>query len=159
MKLIWDAPQDLKTERKFDEIILPKGVYTFKITKAEFAADQYKKNEFNKDGMSLKLWLDTEFQGNNKRIFATIGVDKPWIINTVVIACNLPAVKKGGSLNEQSLVDAEIKASIDQYTSKVGKISNIVNAYLPAHPAGTDAVLNELSKRFNAPVADMDIPF
>ena len=159
MKLIWDAPQELKTDRKFEEIILPKGVYTFKISKAEFAPDQYKKNEFNKDGMSLKLWLDTEFQGNNKRIFATIGVDKPWIINTVVIACNLPAVKKGGSLNEQSLVDVEIKASIDQYTSKVGKVSNIVNAYLPAHPAVTDAVLKELDKRFNAPVADMDIPF
>ena len=90
MKLIWDAPQDLKTDRKFEEIILPNGVYTFTITKAEFAADKYKVNEFNKDGMSLKLWLDTEFQGNSKRIFATIGVDTPHEINTVVIACNLP---------------------------------------------------------------------
>jgi hypothetical protein len=156
MKLIWDAPQDLKTDRKFEEIILPKGVYTFKITKAEFAADQYKKNEFNKDGMSLKLWLDTEFQGNNKRIFATIGVDKPFEINTVMIACNLFAVKKGGSLNEQSLVDAEIKASIDQYTSKVGKISNIVKAYLPAHPAGH---ASGHASPIDVPVADMDIPF
>ena len=34
MKLIWDAPQDLKTDRKFEEIILPNGVYTFTITKA-----------------------------------------------------------------------------------------------------------------------------
>ena len=156
MKLIWDAPQDLKTDRKFEEIILPNGVYTFTITKAEFAPDQYKKNEFNKDGMSLKLWLDTEFQGNNKRIFATIGVDKPHEINTVVIACNLPPVKKGGSLNEQSLVDAEIKASIDQYTSKVGKISNIVNAYLPAHPAGH---ASGHASPIDVPVADMDIPF
>ena len=156
MKLIWDAPQDLKTDRKFEEIILPKGVYTFKITKAEFAADQYKKNEFNKDGMSLKLWLDTEFQGSNKRIFATIGVDKPHEINTVVIACNLPPVKKGGSLNEQSLVDAEIKASIDQYTSKVGKVSNIVKAYLPAHPAGHASGHHS---PIDVPVADMDIPF
>ena len=153
MKLIWDAPQDLKTDRKFEEVILPKGVYTFTITKAEFAADQYKKNEFNKDGMSLKLWLDTLFQGNNKRIFATIGVDKPWEINTVVIACNLPAVKKGGSLNEQSLVDVEIMASIEQYTSKIGKISNIVNQYLPAHPAATTKHADPV------PVADMDIPF
>ena len=156
MKLIWDAPQELKTDRKFEEVILPKGVYTFKISKAEFAADQYKKNEFNKDGMSLKLWLDTEFQGNNKRIFATIGVDKPWIINTVVIACNLPAVKKGGSLNEQSLVDVEIKASISQYTSKVGKISNIVDHYLAAHPAGH---ASGHASPIDVPVADMDIPF
>ena len=117
MKLIWDAPQDLKTDRKFEEIILPNGVYTFTITKAEFAADKYKINEFNKDGMSLKLWLDTEFQGNSKRIFATIGVDKPHEINTVVIACNLPPVKKGGSLNEQSLVDVIVQAKIEQYTS------------------------------------------
>ena len=153
MKLIWAAPQDLKTDRKFEEVILPKGVYTFTITKAEFAADQYKKNEFNKDGMSLKLWLDTLFQGNNKRIFATIGVDKPWEINTVVIACNLPAVKKGGSLNEQSLVDVEIMASIEQYTSKIGKISNIVKQYLPAHPAATTKHADPV------PVADMDIPF
>ena len=153
MKLIWDAPQELKTDRKFEEIILPKGVYTFKITKAEFAADQYKKNEFNKDGMSLKLWLDTEFQGSNKRIFATIGVDKPHEINTVVIACNLPPVKKGGSLNEQSLVDVIVQAKIEQYTSKVGKVSNIVKAYLPAHPAATTKHADPV------PVADMDIPF
>ena len=153
MKLIWDAPQDLKTDRKFEEIILPNGVYTFTITKAEFAPDKYKINEFNKDGMSLKLWLDTEFQGNNKRIFSTIGVDKPWEINTVVIACNLPAVKKGGSLNEQSLVDVIVQAKIEQYTSKVGKVSNIVKAYLPAHPAATTKHADPV------PVADMDIPF
>ena len=153
MKLIWDAPQDLKTDRKFEEIILPKGVYTFKITKAEFAADQYKKNEFNKDGMSLKLWLDTEFQGNSKRIFATIGVHEPHIINTVVIACNLPPLKRGGSLNEQSLMDVEIMASIEQYTSKVGKVSNIVKAYLPAHPAAVTKHADPV------PAADMDIPF
>ncbi len=153
MKLIWDAPQELKTDRKFEEIILPKGVYTFTITKAEFAADKYKVNEFNKDGMSLKLWLDTEFQGNSKRIFATIGVDKPWEINTVVLACNLPAVKKGGSLNEQSLVDVEIKAKISQYTSKVGKVSNIVDHYLPAHPAAVTKHADPV------PVDDMDIPF
>ena len=156
MKLIWDAPQDLKTDRKFEEIILPKGVYTFTIIKAEFAADKYKVNEHNKDGMSLKLWLDTEFQGNNKRIFATIGVDKPHEINTVVIACNLPAVKKGGSLNEQSLVDVEIKAKISQYTSKVGKVSNIVDHYLPAHPAGHQS---GHASPIVAPVDDMDIPF
>ena len=156
MKRIWDAPQDLKTDRKFEEIILPNGVYTFTITKAEFAADKYKINEFNKDGMSLKLWLDTEFQGNSKRIFATIGVDKPHEINTVVIACNLPAVKKGGSLNEQSLVDVEIMASIEQWTSKVGKVSNIVKAYLPAHPAGHASGHHS---PIDVPVADMDIPF
>ena len=153
MKLIWDAPQDLKTDRKFEEIILPNGVYTFTITKAEFAADKYKVNEFNKDGMSLKLWLDTEFQGNSKRIFATIGVDKPHEINTVVIACNLPAVKKGGSLNEQSLVDVQIKAKISQYTSKVGKVSNIVDYYLPAHPAATTKHADPV------PVDDTEIPF
>ena len=153
MKLIWDAPQELKTDRKFEEIILPNGVYTFTITKAEFAADKYKVNEFNKDGMSLKLWLDTEFQGNSKRIFATIGVDKPHEINTVVIACNLPPVKKDGSLNEQSLVDVEIMASIEQYTSKIGKVSNIVKAYLPAHPAAVTKHADPV------PAADMDIPF
>ena len=153
MKLIWDAPQELKTDRKFEEIILPKGVYTFKISKAEFAPDQYKKSEHNKDGMSLKLWLDTEFQGNNKRIFSTIGVHEPHIINTVVIACNLPPLKRGGSLNEQSLMDVEIMASIEQYTSKVGKVSNIVKAYLPAHPAATTKHADPV------PVADMDIPF
>ena len=153
MKLIWDAPQDLKTDRKFEEIILPNGVYTFTISKAEFAADKYKINEFNKDGMSLKLWLDTEFQGNSKRIFATIGVDKPHEINTVVIACNLPPVKKGGSLNEQSLVDVIVQAKIEQYTSKVGKVSNIVDHYLPAHPAAVTKHADPV------PVADMDIPF
>ncbi len=156
MKLIWDAPQDLKTDRKFEEIILPNGVYTFTITKAEFAADKYKVNEFNKDGMSLKLWLDTEFQGNNKRIFATIGVHEPHIINTVVIACNLPPLKRGGSLNEQSLMDVRVMASIEQYTSKVGKVSNIVKAYLPAHPAGHQS---GHASPIVAPVDDMDIPF
>ncbi len=153
MKLIWDAPQDLKTDRKFEEIILPNGVYTFTITKAEFAADKYKVNEHNKDGMSLKMWLDTEFEGNRKRIFATIGVDKPWEINTVLIACNLPPVKKGGSLNEQSLVDVRIMASIEQYTSKVGKVSNIVKAYLPAHAAAVTKHADPV------PAADIDIPF
>jgi len=156
MKLIWDAPQELKTDRKFEEIILPNGVYTFTITKAEFAADKYKVNEFNKDGMSLKLWLDTEFQGNNKRIFATIGVHEPHIINTVVIACNLPPLKRGGSLNEQSLMDVRVMASIEQYTSTVGKVSNIVKAYLPAHPAGQQA---GHASPIVAPVDDMDIPF
>ena len=153
MKLIWDAPQDLKTDRKFEEIILPNGVYTFTITKAEFAPDKYKINEFNKDGMSLKLWLDTEFQGNNKRIFATIGVDKPHDINDVVVACNLPPLKRGGSLNEQSLVDVKVSAVIQQYTSKVGKISNIVKQFKPAHPAAVTKHADPV------PAADMDIPF
>ena len=153
MKLIWDAPQDLKTDRKFEEVILPNGVYTFSITKAEFAPDKYKVNEHNKDGMSLKLWLDTEFQGNNKRIFATIGVHEPHIINTVVIACNLPPLKRGGSLNEQSLMDVRVMASIEQYTSKVGKVSNIVKAYLPAHPAAVTKHADPV------PVDDTEIPF
>ena len=153
MKLIWDAPQDLKTDRKFEEIILPNGVYTFTITKAEFAADKYKINEFNEDGMSLMLWLDTEFQGNRKRILATIGVDKPHEINTVVIACNLPPVKKGGSLNQLSLVDVIVQVKIEQYTSKVGNVSNIVKAYLPAHPAAVTKHADPV------PAADMDIPF
>lgn len=153
MKLIWDAPQELKTDRKFEEIILPNGVYTFTITKAEFAPDKYKINEFNKDGMSLKLWLDTEFQGNNKRIFATIGLDKPHDINDVVVACNLPPLKRGGSLNEQSLVDVKVSAVIQQYTSKVGKISNIVKSFKPAHPAAVTKHADPV------PAADMDIPF
>ena len=157
MKLIWDAPQELKTDRKFEEIILPKGVYTFKITKAEFAPDQYQVDkDFNKDGMSLKMWLNTDFQGHDKRVFATIGIHKPHIINTVILACNLPPLKRGGSLNEQSLVDVEIRASIRQYTSKVGKISNIVDHYLPAHPAGH---ASGHASPIDVPVADMDIPF
>ena len=157
MKLIWDAPQELKTDRKFEEIILPKGVYTFKITKAEFAPDQYQVDkDFNKDGMSLKMWLNTDFQGHDKRVFATIGIHKPHIINTVILACNLPPLKRGGSLNEQSLVDVEIMASIEQYTSKVGKVSNIVKAYLPAHPAGHASGHHS---PIDVPVADMDIPF
>ena len=154
MKLIWDAPQELKTDRKFEEVILPKGVYTFKITKAEFAPDQYQVDkDFNKDGMSLKMWLNTDFQGHDKRVFATIGIHKPHIINTVILACNLPPLKRGGSLNEQSLVDVEIMASIEQYTSKVGKVSNIVKAYLPAHPAAVTKHADPV------PAADMDIPF
>ena len=157
MKLIWDAPQELKTDRKFEEVILPKGVYTFKITTAEFAPDQYQVDkDFNKDGMSLKMWLNTDFQGHDKRVFATIGIHKPHIINTVILACNLPPLKRGGSLNEQSLVDVEIRASIRQYTSKVGKISNIVDHYLPAHPAGHASGHASPS---DVPVADMDIPF
>ena len=157
MKLIWDAPQELKTDRKFEEVILPKGVYTFKITKAEFAPDQYQVDkDFNKDGMSLKMWLNTDFQGHDKRVFATIGIHKPHIINTVILACNLPPLKRGGSLNEQSLVDVEIRASIRQYTSKVGKISNIVDHYLPAHPAGHTS---GHASPIDVPVADMDIPF
>jgi hypothetical protein len=154
MKLIWDAPQDLKTDRKFEEIILPNGVYTFTITKAEFAPDQYQVDkDFNKDGMSLKMWLNTDFQGHDKRVFATIGIHKPHIINTVILACNLPPLKRGGSLNEQSLVDVIVQAKIEQYTSKVGKVSNIVKAYLPAHPAATTKHADPV------PVADMDIPF
>ena len=157
MKLIWDAPQELKTDRKFEEIILPKGVYTFTITKAEFAPDQYQVDkDFNKDGMSLKMWLNTDFQGHNKRVFATIGIHKPHIINTVILACNLPPLKRGGSLNEQSLVDVEIKAKISQYTSKVGKVSNIVDHYLPAHPAGHQS---GHASPIVVPVDDMDIPF
>jgi hypothetical protein len=56
-------------------------------------------------------------------------------------------------LNEQSLMDVRVMASIDQYTSKVGKVSNIVKAYLPAHPAAVTKHADPL------PVDDMDIPF
>ena len=71
----------------------------------------------------------------------------------MVIACNLPPVKKGGSLNEQSLVDVIVQAKISQYTSKVGKVSNIVDHYLPAHPAAVTKHADPV------PAADMDIPF
>ena len=71
----------------------------------------------------------------------------------MVIACNLPPLKRGGSLNEQSLMDVRVMASIEQYTSKVGKVSNIVKAYLPAHPAAVTKHADPV------PVDDMDIPF
>lgn len=154
MKLIWNAPETKKTEKSFDEIILPDGIYDFEIVKSEFAPDRYQVRGSNKDGMSLKCWADTTYNGNRKRIFITIGIDRPYEINRLLRSCGASEVKNSqgydGQLNAESITHSACKLKIKRYTSKVGKISNIIEDYLPAIPA----------TKTSAPIADdSEIPF
>ena len=128
MKPVWDEKEK---NSNFKDILLDAGEYTAKIKKAEWTTSDYMKNDYNKTGACLSVWIDIEYDGDNKRIFDRISVTNPTKLNELRKAVGLKPVKKGDNFDGKPLVGKQVYVEVDQYTAKsTGKVSNIIKQYL-----------------------------
>jgi hypothetical protein len=128
MKPSWDEKEKRSS---YKDILLDAGEYTAKIKKAEWTTSEYMKTDYNPSGACLSVWVDIEYDGENKRIFDKISVTSPTKLNALREAVGLKPIKKGENFNEKPLVGKQVYVEIDQYTAKsTGKVSNIIKQYL-----------------------------
>lgn len=135
MKPVWDEKEN--NQKKFKEILLEAGEYTGTIKKAEWVQSQYMVNQYNPDGDCLSVWVDVETEDRDvKRLFDKISITNPTKLNLLRTAASLKPVRRDESFSdEKKLVGKTINIEVDEYTSKAGKVSNIIKEYSPALPA------------------------
>lgn len=105
-------------------IILENGVYEGKIVKAHWRESEYQVRPNNPLGECLSLWIDIEHNGLIKRIFCDIGInDKAKIAELM---------ESSGVSETTDLNNKKLNFAVEKYTSKVGKVSNIVRSFSPA---------------------------
>ena len=129
MKPVWEEKE--KNTRQFKEIIIEAGAYEGKIKKVEWIKSEYSVTQYNPDGVCLSVWIDISLEdGETKRVFDKISITNPSKLNELRLAAGLKSVKKGENFDEKPLQGKTIELEIDRYTSKAGKVSNIVKSYL-----------------------------
>ena len=130
MKLVWDEKEN--NGKKFSDAILEAGEYTGKIKKCDWIQNDYMISDYNPDGNCLSVWIDVQMDdGSAKRLFDKISVTNPSKLNSLRAAASLEPVKKGDNFNEKELLGKVVNVEVDEYTSKAGKVSNIVRDYSP----------------------------
>lgn len=134
MKPVWDEKENNK--KKFNDTVLEAGIYIGKIKKCEWVQSEYMINQYNPDGDCLSVWVDVELEdGGTKRLFDRISVTNPSKLNMLRTAVGLKPVKRNENFDETQLRGKVVNVEADEYTSKAGKVSNIIKDYLPAIPA------------------------
>jgi hypothetical protein len=110
--------------------IIEAGLYTADVKKAEVRESEYAKSKYNPDGVCLTLWLDTEDDdGEPKRLFSDLSsVAK---VNDFLLSINQKPVEDFQKINTKKIQGKTVMVEVDQYTSKAGKLSNIVKGFLP----------------------------
>ena len=156
MKPVWDEKEK---NSKFKDILLDAGEYTAKIKKAEWTTSEYLVNQYNKNGACLSVWIDIEYDGENKRIFDKISVTSPSKLNAIREAVGLKPIKKGDNFSEKPLVGKQIYVEVDQYTSKAGKVSNIIKQYLKDIEDDNNDYEEEVVRSYDNDEEDTRIPF
>jgi hypothetical protein len=131
MKPVWDEKEK---RSNYKDILLDAGEYVGKIKKAEWTTSEYLINDYNKSGTCLSVWVDIDYDGEIKRIFDKISITSPTKLNALLQAVGLTSVKKGENFNEKPLNGKQVYVEVDQYTSKAGKVSNIIKQYLKDAP-------------------------
>ena len=141
MKPIWDEKE--KNSKKFNDVLLEAGEYTGKIKKCNWTQSEYMINQYNPDGNCLSVWVDVQMDdGSSKRLFDRISVTNPSRLNALRTALSLKPIKKGDNFNEKELLGKMINIEVDEYTSKAGKVSNIIKEYSPVLPGETQEKWN-----------------
>lgn len=129
MKPVWDEKE--KKQSSFKDLIIDADEYTGTIKKVEWVNSPYSITEYNQDGLCLSVWIDIPTNGNQtKRIFDKIAVTSPTKLNELRQAVGLKPVAKGEDFDESEITGREIEVEVDKYTSKAGKVSNIVKRYI-----------------------------
>jgi hypothetical protein len=75
-------------------------------------------------------------------LFDRISVTNPSRLNALRTALSLKPIKKGDNFNEKELLGKMINIEVDEYTSKAGKVSNIIKEYSPVLPGETQEKWN-----------------
>ena len=156
MKPVWDEKEK---RSNYKDILLDAGEYTAKIAKAEWTTSEYLKSEYNKTGACLSVWVDIEYDGENKRIFDKISVTSPTKLNALREAVGLKPVKKGENFNEKPLNGKQVYVEIEQYTSKAGRVSNIIKQYLKDIPDDSVEYEEEQVRHPFGDDSDTGVPF
>ena len=148
MKPVWDEKE--KNSKKFNDVLLEAGEYTGKIKKCDWTQSEYMVNQYNPDGDCLSVWVDVQMDdGSSKRLFDRISVTNPSRLNSLRTALSLKPIKKGDNFNEKELLGKVVNIEVDEYTSKAGKVSNIIKDYSPMLPG-------EVQEKWNS---DKGVPF
>lgn len=134
MKPVWDEKED--NSKRFVDTVINAGEYTGKIKKVEWIQSEYMINQYNPDGDCLSVWVDVEGEEfGTKRLFDKISITNPSKLNSLRTAAGLSPVKRGDNFDEKDLRGRVIEVEVDEYTSKSGKVSNIIKSYSPSLPA------------------------
>jgi len=121
-------------KKKYKNIILSPGNYVGVIANVEWKNSIYCRNQKNEDGRCLSVWIDVRNdKDQKKRLFSDIPVDNLEKINQFRTAMGLKQLTKLEEFDLQDFLERTIETEVDVYTSKVGKKSNIVRAYLDAN--------------------------
>ena len=128
MKPVWEEKE--KKQSSFKDLIIDADEYTGNIKKVEWVNSPYSVTEYNQDGLCLSVWIDIPYDGQTKRIFDKISVTSPTKLNELRQAVGLQPIPKGGDFNESEILGKEVELEVDRYTSKAGKVSNIVKRYI-----------------------------
>jgi hypothetical protein len=159
MKPVWDEKEK---RSNYKDILLDSGEYTAKISKAEWTTSEYMITDYNAKGACLSVWIDINYDGENKRIFDKISVTSPTKLNALREAVGLKPVKKGENFNEKPLNGKQVYVEVEQYTSKAGKVSNIIKQYLKDIVEDSVAVAEEEDTRHSFDYdndSDLGVPF
>jgi hypothetical protein len=103
------------------------------------------------------VWVDIPYDGQTKRIFDKISITSPTKLNELRQAVGLQPVPKGGDFDESEILGKEIQLEVDRYTSKAGKVSNIVKRYIKQEPiVSKPSKSKKVSSVKSAPWGDND---
>ena len=138
MKPVWDEKESKQSS--FKDLIIDADEYTGTIKKVEWVNSPYSITEYNQDGLCLSVWIDIPTNvSQTKRIFDKIAVTSPTKLNELRQAVGLKPVAKGEDFDESEITGLQVEVEIDKYTSKAGKISNIVKRYIKQEPVVSKA--------------------
>ena len=138
--------------------LVPEGIHEMEIIHAEEGPNQWKITDDNPQGMCLKLRLKLD---DYKFVFHDIPQHLGWMAKRLADAIDSATTGDVVSLEPDDLVGKVVRVKIDHYTSKAGRVSAVVDRYLPASSSKSAA---KRSKNISAvALADEkfedDIPF
>ena len=140
-------PQDVHTTMPEERTIVPVGTHSATINRAEEGPNDYKRSDTNPQGQCLKLRLAI---GQHKFVFHDLPMHLPWLANQLADALGIEPVGTKLTLDPEELEGREITVKVAHYTSKAGKISAVVDRYVPLGRSS--------SQKRTAPVSKPAVP-
>lgn len=121
-------PQDVHTTLPEERTIVPVGTHSAVINRAEEGPNDYKRHENNPEGKCLKLRLAI---GQHKFVFHDLPLHLPWLAHQLADALGIEPVGTKLTLDPREIEGREVTVKVTHYTSKAGKVSAVVDRYVP----------------------------
>ena len=132
MKPNWKEKEEkIEAKKKYQDVVIPDGEYRGTVVHSKWITSQYSISQYNPKGTCLSVWVDIKQKNNQtKRLFDKISVTNPTRLNELRSACGLNPIGKNDDFNEDDVLNEHVIVKVIKYTSKVGKISNIIKEYV-----------------------------
>ena len=130
--------KDLRKELEcYVSDLIEDGMYIGTVVKADIIDSEYMINQYNPQGTCLNLWIDVprEDDDGTKRLFRRMNRGE---VNTLLSALGRETTKDLVTFDPSFLLKRQFVVEVQQYTSKVGKVSNIVKTMTPASEGKVD---------------------